>query len=81
MKDLFPDITCNSLVNDKIGDSVLNSKIVDLSKLKAFADVKVNVIQDMKVVSHRIGNIVKGENAGCHNVFQTILSKCLENSG
>ena len=42
-----------------------NEKILALSKLKAFADNKLNVIQNNKVVFHWIDNIVgKGENAG-----------------
>ena len=41
-----------------------HSVIVDLFKLKAFADSRVNVTQSLK----RIENIVeKGENAGCQH--------------
>ena len=40
-------------------------KMMDLLKLKAFADDKLHVIQYNKVVFHRIENIVeKEENAG-----------------
>ena len=39
--------------------------ILGLPKFKAFADAKLNVIQDIKVVLHRIENTVgKEENAG-----------------
>ena len=42
-----------------------DSKISDWSKLKAFADNKLNVAQNIKVDFHRIENIVgKEENAG-----------------
>ena len=42
-----------------------DNKILDWSKLKAFADDKLNVTQNIKVVFHRIENIVgKEENAG-----------------
>ena len=41
-----------------------DDKITDWSKLKAFADDKLNVTQNNKVVFHRIENIVgKEENA------------------
>ena len=46
-------------------NSLLHNKIVDLSKLKVFADNKIDVIRKLKFVSGRIENIVgKGENAG-----------------
>ena len=42
-----------------------NSKFLDLSKLKAFADDKINVTEKLKLVLGTGGNIVgKGENAG-----------------
>ena len=42
-----------------------DDKILDLPKLKAFADDKLNVTQNIKGVFHRIENIVgKEENAG-----------------
>ena len=42
-----------------------NYKILDQSKLKAFADDKINVTERVKFVLGRIKNIVgKGENAG-----------------
>ena len=46
-------------------NSLLNNKILDWSKLEAFADDKINVNQKLKFVLGRIENIVgKGENAG-----------------
>ena len=41
-----------------------NNKILDLSKLKAFADDRINVTQKLKFALGRVENIVgKGENA------------------
>ena len=55
-------------------------KNLGLFKSKAFADDKLNVIQNIKVVCHRIENIVgKEENAGyqhfffSHSVFQRLF--------
>ena len=46
-------------------NSLPNNKIFDRSKLKAFADDKIDVIEKLKIVLGRIKNIVgKGENAG-----------------
>ena len=55
-----------------------DDKILGLSKLKAFADDKLNVTQNIKVVFHRIENIV-GKNAGYQvfSSFPTMFSKGL----
>ena len=46
-------------------NSLPDDKILDLSKLKAFADDKINLTQNFKFVLERIENIAgKGENAG-----------------
>ena len=46
-------------------NSLPNDKFLGLPKLKAFADDNLDVTQDIKVVFHRIENIVeKEENAG-----------------
>ena len=46
-------------------NSLPNNKILDLSKLKAFADDSLNVYQNLKFASRRVENTVgKGENAG-----------------
>ena len=46
-------------------DPLPDDKIVDRSKLKAFADDKMNVTQKLKFALGRVENIVgKGENAG-----------------
>ena len=49
----------------QVFNSLPNDKILDLSKLKAFADDILNVNQKLKFASGRVENIVgKGENAG-----------------
>ena len=45
-------------------NSLPNNKILDWSKLKAFADNKVNLNEKLKLVLGRIENMGKGENAG-----------------
>ena len=57
----------NSLPNDKI--------FLDWSKLKAFADDKINVNKKIEIGLGRVENIVgKGENAGfSYNVFKMLL--------
>ena len=45
--------------------SLTNNKILDLSKLKAFVDDKINVTEHLKFVLGRVEDIVgKEENAG-----------------
>ena len=45
--------------------SLPNIKILDFSKLKAFADDKINVTQKLKFVFRRVeNNVGKRENAG-----------------
>ena len=46
-------------------NSLLNDKVLDWFKLKAFADNKINVDENLKFVFRWVENIVgKGENAG-----------------
>ena len=46
-------------------NSLLNNKTIDWSKLKAFADYKINVTEKLKFVLGNLVNIVvKRENAG-----------------
>ena len=53
------------LMLGKLTLTLPNDKILDWSKLKAFADDKINVNQKLKFDLGRIENIVgKGENAG-----------------
>ena len=52
---------------------MFNDKLLDWSKLKAFADDKLNLAKKWKFVLGRVENMVgKGENAGSHNVFYPI---------
>ena len=45
-------------------NSLPNNKILGWSKLKAFADHKINVTEQLKLILERVENIVvKGENA------------------
>ena len=64
-----------------------DDKILCLTKLKAFADDKLNVTQNVKVVFHRIENIEgKKENAGAsifffsHSVFKRLFSPVRQKS-
>ena len=45
-------------------NSLPNDKILDVTKLKAFADGKKNIAQMMISVSDSVENVGKGENAG-----------------
>ena len=55
--------TCMPLANQI--NSLPNDKIWDWSELRAFADDKRNVIENLKILLGRLENIVgKGENAG-----------------
>ena len=73
------------LIHSKSNISFLNSlpnnKILYLSKLKAFADDKTNVIENLKSGFERVENIVgKAENAGYHlfpQCFQRQFSKAV----
>ena len=57
--------------------SLPNDKILDQSKLKAFADNKINVTQKLKFVSERTENILgKGENAGYQHFL--LFPKCFQ---
>ena len=58
---------------------ILNDKILDLSKLKAFADDKVNITEKIKFVLERVKNVVGKADAVTsifslsHNVFKSFL--------
>ena len=55
----------NVLLQQWIANPLSNKKILDWSKLKAFADDKINVTQKLIFALGRVENIVgKGENAG-----------------
>ena len=60
-----------------------DDKILDLPKLKAFADDKLNVTHNVKVVFHRIVNVVgKEENAGYQHflLFPQCFQKAFSSS-
>ena len=58
-------------------DSLPNDTFLDLSKLKALADEKLNVTEKLKFVLGRIENIVgKGENAGYQHFL--LLLQCFQ---
>ena len=62
----------------KSSNSLPNDKILDWSKLKAFADNKINLNKKSKLVFGRVKNIVeKGENAGYQHflLFQQCFQK------
>ena len=49
-------------------NSLPSDKFLNLSKLKAFGDNKINVTEKLKIVCARVEIIVgKGENAGYHH--------------
>ena len=60
-----------------IFNSLPNNKILDWSKLKAFADDKINVTEKLKFLLERVENIVRiEENAGNQHflLFPTTFS-------
>ena len=66
--------TCNCL------NPLPNDKILDLSKLKVFADDKIYLTEKLKFLFRRVENIIgKGENTVTsivffsHNVFKSLL--------
>ena len=63
-------------------NSLPNDKFLDLFKLKAFADDKINVNEDLKFVSGRIENVGQGENAGYQHGNQHFLlcPQCFQNA-
>ena len=58
-------LTFNNPPRKKPFNSLPNDKFSDWSKLKAFADDKLNLTEKLKLELERVENIVgKGENAG-----------------
>ena len=49
--------------------SLPKNKILDWSKLKAFADNKINVTQELKFISGRVENIVGKEKMLVTSIF------------
>ena len=56
-------------------NSLPYKKILDLTKLKAFADNKINVTQILKFALGRGVNIVGGRENGGYQHFPTMFSK------
>ena len=59
-------------------NSLPNNKILDWSKLKAFADNKIHVIvtENIKFLLERVENIVEAENAGSQDFL--LFPKCFQ---
>ena len=57
-------------------NSLPNDKFLDCSKLKALADDKVNVTEELKFVSGIVENKEKGENAGYQHFI--LFLQCFE---
>ena len=58
--------------------SLLNNKNLVWSKLKAFADDKISVTENLKFVLGRVKNMGKGENAGYqHFLLFSFFQKAL----
>ena len=67
------------LIKSELINSLPNSKIFDWSKLKAFADDKMNGTEKLKFVLGRVENAVgKGENAG--NQHFLLFLQCFQKS-
>ena len=61
---LFYNSKCTLDYNRFLTNSLLHNMISDMSKLKAYADDKINVTEKLKCVLGRVENIMgKGENA------------------
>ena len=70
-----PTKSCCSIFFNPLPDD----KLLGLSKLKAFADDKLNVTQNIKVVFHSTENIVrKEENAGYQHFL--LFPQCFQNA-
>ena len=64
-------------ITDEMFNPLPNDKFLDLSKLKTFADNKINANEKMKFVSGRVENIVgKEENAGYQHFL--LFSQCFQ---
>ena len=83
-KACFPEVSKGVIVWEWVNS--LPNKLLDLPKLKAFADDKMNVTQKLKSALGGVENIVgKGENAGnqdfllCPQCFpKTTISRSLK---
>ena len=77
MSVVFQNCFRRLLIFIRVVDSLPNDKILDWSKLKAFADHKINASEKLKFGMGRVENIVgKGENAG-HQHF-LLFPQCFQ---
>ena len=54
-----------AVIHSELLNSLPNNKFLDWSKLREFAGYKLNLVEKLKFVLGRVGNIAgKGENAG-----------------
>ena len=68
---------CSKLFSVRIVNSLSNDKVLDWSKLKAFADDKINVNVKLKLGLERVESIVgKGENAGYQHFL--LFPQCIQ---
>ena len=67
---------CLLYVSGLYGLALYHTTILDWSKLKAFADDKIDVTQKLKFHLGKVENIVgKGENAGYQHFLKTLWEK------
>ena len=72
-----PATTCSLVCNTTDLAMRLSRKYLDWSKLKGFADNKMNVTEKLKFVLGRVENIVgKGENAGIQHFL--LFPQCFQ---
>ena len=72
----FPQCFQKACTSERV-NSLPNYKILDWSKLKAFADDKIKVTEKLKFVLERVENIVgRGENAAFQHFL--LVSQCFQ---
>ena len=78
LKACFPGASKGFIVWERV-NCLPNDKFLDWSKLKALAEVKVNVTEKMKFVLGRIESLVgKGANAGYQHFL--LFQQCFQNA-
>ena len=60
-------------------NSLPNGTILDLSKLKAFADKKINVTEKFKSILGRVKNIIMSNFSFSHSVFKRLVQQTHKN--
>ena len=71
--------TLHTMATDNLFNSLPNNKILDSSKLEAFADKTINVAHKLKILYGNVENVGKGENAGYQHflLFPQCFQKAL----